>query len=257
MANRAYLFFINKSSEWEAIENISNVPSLWQELCSIELLLQQRERIERELLLRAEDHNEGVEDEPDINIKIPKNIALDNLRKHINQNNEEECADRIQLRKDFYSFLEEEVSVRGDGIQIDISEIYDLCDTYYDCLLSFHMDETCYQKVIQSEYKIYMIGYCDTFIEYSTQYEQWSIEANIEEMIYFETLSKQRKLFNSKEFVKNILLFLISLVFMTGGVFLVLQKEYMIGISSGFMGVFGVLLSGYKLIEAIKNRDGK
>ncbi|MDR2222912.1 MAG: hypothetical protein LBE34_09240 [Flavobacteriaceae bacterium] len=253
MANRAYLFFINKSSEWEAIENISNVPSLWQELCSIELLLQQRERIERELLLRAEDHNEGIEDERDIYIKIPKNIALDNLRKHINQNNEEECADRTQLRKDFYSFLEEEVSVRGDGIQIDISEIYDLCDTYYDCLLSFHMDETYYQKVIQSEYKIYMIGYCDTFLKYSELYKQWKEDATAKNKEYFNRRAKYERRVRWKEFIENVLLFLFSLVFSGVGVFtFIVQVDYKVSISALLLGFPGVLIFGYNVLEIIK-----
>lgn len=255
MANRTYLFFINKCSEWEVIEHASNVPSLWQELCSAELLLQQKERVERELLLQVEDHNEGIEDERDVYIKIPKNIALDNLKKFIEQNNGQKDIERTQLRKDFYTFLEEEVSVRGEGIYINISELYDLSTTYYDDLLLFHTDEAYYNTVIQSEHKSYMIGYCDTFLKYSELYKQWKEDATAESREYFDRRAKCERQMKWRELFKNVLWFLISLVFLVIGVFaFIVKQDYKVGISGFLLGLGGVLISGYKLVEAIKNR---
>lgn len=236
-------------------------PSLWQELWTKELLEQQKERIKSELQLQLVDNEDGIDEERDVCIRIPKDIALSNLQERINQKNLLDSEDKQLLRKDFYRFLKNEVGENED-ICINITDVRDFeyaFESYYTDLLLFHSDKEFYQKVVQGESQSYIVGYCDTLLEYSELYKKWEDEATVERVMYFEKIEKEERKTNRLTFVKSIGYFVICFVFVGIAIMMAFERSNISWkvIGGMFFFLIGCVIFGVRIYDSIREWNTK
>ena len=175
MANRTYLFYQNKESEWREFEYASIIPSLWQELYNIEIIKTQKNRIV-EAFVKNEDN--GLQDEDrKINLKVTKECAIENLQSKINLSQNEDN-DKKQLRLEFIKFIQSEV-LNNSTIELSIEEIswfYEQQEEIFVELEKFHSD-TQTQKEFQTEKATFQtIGFNNDFEPFSSIYQKINLE---------------------------------------------------------------------------------
>lgn len=170
MANRTYLFYKSNKNDWGEFEYSSDIPSLWQELYTIEIL-EKQEDIIISAFGTEEDNNNST-------LKIPIHIAIENLTNQI-KTSQSDTEDKRQLRLDFLNFLEIEVA-KKTNIEIAFEEIswfYETPKDFFQALKNFHLKFPLNDQPEKVSFS--SIGINDSFESYSIVYKRLNDEDKI------------------------------------------------------------------------------
>ncbi|WP_257670830.1 hypothetical protein [Parapedobacter tibetensis] len=171
MANRTYLYYQKKENEWYEFEYATIIPSLWQELYNIELIEAQKTQIIEAFTKNEEDDLE--DEERNANLKVTKEIAIENLKAIINLNLNE-SGDKKQLRIDFLKFIQFEIADTSI-IELSFEEIswfYEQPQDIFIELEKFHIDAQTKTEYSTEKITFQTIGFNDDFKSYSSIYQK-------------------------------------------------------------------------------------
>jgi len=208
----------------------------WLEITDVALITSQ--------LINNPTFNKDSEVEEYMTLKIPVHIAIANLEKRIIEKTKE-SEDKKQLRKEFCSFLKNEVAENSD-LEMELTEIswfYESPDNFFDELIRFHTDPKTKNDYENEIVTPQTIGVNDDFKLFSSVYQKIAIE----QQAIAKKDKEQNRLYTDKEQQKEkrsklldlITMSLIASVLTFFGVYgIVVKKE----ISGGLLILFLALI---------------
>jgi hypothetical protein len=175
MANRTYLYYQENRNEWGEFEYATIIPSLWQELYSIEQIKAQKTQIIETFVKNDEDDLEN--EKRNSNLKVSKEIAIENLKTKINLNLNESVGKK-QLRIDFLKFIQLKIA-DNSIIELSLEEIswfYEQPQDFFIELEKFHTDTQTQTEYLTEKVSFQTIGFNNDFEPYSSIYQKLIVE---------------------------------------------------------------------------------